>query len=121
MKRTLLWGSATGALLLLGFCAPRWLWGPRVDAMEMRRRDLVQTLVVNGRVLAPRVVQIGVQLTGIVARRLVDEGARVEPGQLLLELDGREARASLSRPGPGSPRCARSGSRRAVRRWPRPR
>ena len=95
MKRTLLWGSATGALLLLGFCAPRWLWGPRVDAMEMQRRDLVQTLVVNGRVLAPRVVQIGVQVTGIVARRLVDEGARVEPGQLLLELDGREARASL--------------------------
>jgi HlyD family secretion protein len=96
MRRIIFFCSGVGLLLLLGFYAPRLLWGPRVDAMEMRPRDLVQTLVVNGRVLAPRLVQIGAQQTGIVTRRLVEEGDKVREGQLLLELDSAETRASLA-------------------------
>jgi HlyD family secretion protein len=96
MRRITLLVAITGLLLLLGFCAPRWLWGPKLEAVEVRPKDLVQTLVVNGRVLAPRKVQIGAQLTGIVVRRSVDEGDRVREGQLLLELDSAETRASLS-------------------------
>lgn len=96
IRRTILLGSIVGLLLLLGFFTLRWLWGPTVESVEMRPRDLVQSLVVNGRVLAPRRVQIGVQQTGIVARRFVDEGDRVQAGQLLLELDSAESRASLA-------------------------
>ena len=95
-RRIVLWGLIPVLLLLLGFYAPRWLWGPTVEAVELRPRDLVQTLVVNGRVLAPRRVQVGVQQTGIVARRLVEEGDLVKEGQLLLELDSTETRASLA-------------------------
>ena len=96
IRRIMFFCSITGLLLLLGFYAPRLLWGPRVDALELRPRDLVQTLVVNGRVLAPRLVQIGAQQTGIVTRRLVEEGDKVHEGQLLVELDSAEARASLA-------------------------
>jgi HlyD family secretion protein len=96
LRRTMLWGSIIGLLLLLGTCGPRWIWGPKMEAVELHPRDLALTLVVNGRVLAPRRVQLGVQQTGIVARRLVDEGDRVQAGQLLLELDGAEFKASLT-------------------------
>jgi len=95
MRRTMIFCCITGLILLLGFYAPRLVWGPRVDAVEVRPRDLVQTLVVNGRVLAPRLVQIGAQQTGIVTRRFVEEGDKVREGQLLLELDSAETRASL--------------------------
>ena len=54
MRRTMFFCSIVGLLLLLGFYSPRLLWGPRVEALELQPRDLVQTLVVNGRVLAPR-------------------------------------------------------------------
>jgi HlyD family secretion protein len=84
------------SLLLLLFLAPEWIWGPKVEVVELRPRDLTQTLVVNGRVLAPRRVLIGAQQTGIVIRRLVEEGDPVREGQLLLELDSAEARASLA-------------------------
>lgn len=95
-RRTILLCSIVGLLVLSGLYAPRLIWGPRVDVLELRPRDLVQTLVVNGRVLAPRLVQIGAQQTGIVTRRLVDEGNKVQEGQLLLELDGAESRATLA-------------------------
>lgn len=96
MRRTVFFCSIVCLLLLLGFYTPRLLWGPRVDALELRPRDLVHTLVVNGRVLAPRIVQIGAQQTGVVTRRLVEEGDKVQAGQLLLELDSAETRASLA-------------------------
>lgn len=96
MRRTVFLCSIVCLLLLLGFYAPRLLWGPKVDALELRPRDMVHTLVVNGRVLAPRIVQIGAQQTGIVTRRLVEEGDKVQEGQLLLELNSEESRASLA-------------------------
>ena len=97
IRRSVPWLGALALLGALGACGPRWLWGPEVAVVEVQPRDLVRTLVVNGRVLAPRRVQIGVQPGGVVARRLVDAGARVAPGQLLLELDGAEPRAELAR------------------------
>jgi HlyD family secretion protein len=95
MRRFILWGFAVAVVLVLAFGAARWWKGSIVDAVELRPRDLVRTLVVNGRVLAPRRVQIGVQQTGVVARRLVDEGDRVTAGELLLELVSAEQQASL--------------------------
>ncbi len=95
MRRTILLCTIICLLLLLGFYTPRAVWGPRVDALELRPRDLTQTLVVNGRVLAPRLVQIGAQQTGVVTRRLVKEGDTVQEGQLLLELESAETRAGL--------------------------
>lgn len=84
-------------LLFLGFSLPRWIMGDRVAVVELQPRDLTLTLVVNGRVLAPRHVQLGAMQTGVVARRLVEAGDRVEAGAVLLELDSSEARAGLAK------------------------
>ncbi len=96
-RKRLVWLIIFMVLLTLGFCGPRWLGGPVVDSVMLAPRDLTLTLVVNGRVLAPRRVVLGVPQTGVVAERLVDEGDRVAPGQLLLRLDDAEARANLAK------------------------
>lgn len=93
-------GLKLGALLLgallIGSCVPKWLFGPKFSAIKVERRNITQTLVVNGRVLAPRRVSLGTQAPGIVSRRLVEEGDRVKEGQLLLQLDDAEGRANLA-------------------------
>lgn len=81
-------------LLLIGSCAPRWVLGPSAAAVEVTVRDLRQTLVLNGRVLAPRRVNLGAPLAGTVARRLVEEGDRVKAGQALVQLEDGETRAA---------------------------
>lgn len=96
-RRTILRASAAGiGLLLIGSCAPRWLFGPSAAAVEVSVRDLRQTLVLNGRVLAPRRVSLGAQQAGTVARRLVEEGDRVKAGQVLVQLEDAETRAALA-------------------------
>jgi HlyD family secretion protein len=95
VRCVLIWSSIAVMVLVLGACGPGWIWGAKLKAMDLQPRDLVQTLVVNGRVLASRVVQVGAQQTGIIARRLVGEGDRVEAGQLLLQLESSEYQASL--------------------------
>jgi len=95
VRRILIWSAIALLALVLGACGPGWLWGSKMKAMALQPRDLVQTLVVNGRVLAPRVVQVGAQQTGIIARRLVGEGDQVKAGQLLLQLESSEFQANL--------------------------
>lgn len=95
LRHVLISSAIAAAALVLVACGPGWIWGSKVRAMDLQPRDLVQTLVVNGRVLAPRVVQVGAQQTGIIARRLVGEGDRVDAGQVLLQLESSEFQANL--------------------------
>lgn len=99
MKKRRIVLSVLSAIVVvpLGWCLPGWLWGPALEAIRIQPRDLSLTLVVNGRVLAPSRVQIGVQITGVVSRRCVEEGDRVRTGQLLLELDSAQAQAGLDK------------------------
>jgi len=79
-----------GLLILTWF---RWR-GPLVATETVLRRDFVQSVVASGRVETPHRVDIAAQITGTVARVPVAEGQRVAAGDVLVELDSTELRAS---------------------------
>lgn len=86
------------ALLALGaaaFFAPRLLFGPEVAAEKVTRGDLVESVVASGHVETPYRVEIGAQVTGVVAEVLVDEGQAVKQGQPVIRLEDSEARSAL--------------------------
>ncbi|HVP69052.1 MAG TPA: efflux RND transporter periplasmic adaptor subunit [Anaeromyxobacteraceae bacterium] len=85
--------AALAALLALG---GRSLLGPSVHAYRATRAELVQRVVASGRVLAPARIQVGSVVLGRVTRVAVDKGDRVKQGDLLVQLDDAEARASLA-------------------------
>ena len=58
--------------------------------------ELVQTVVASGRVTSPQRVTVALQGSGRVLRVAVAEGQTVERGQLLIELDNSDSRASLA-------------------------
>jgi HlyD family secretion protein len=82
-------------LLLLAF-GLRSLRGRPVEAVRVSRQDLLETLVVSGRVLARSKAALGSPVAGRVERVLVEEGDRVRAGQLLVRLDEREAAAAVA-------------------------
>ncbi|HEX6633678.1 MAG TPA: efflux RND transporter periplasmic adaptor subunit [Usitatibacter sp.] len=95
-SRRSLVGAAILALVgLAAWAALRTVRGPAVEAYTVARGPLVQTVVASGRVESPRRVEIGSQVTGVVASIPVAEGQSVKAGQLLVALDDREPRAAL--------------------------
>jgi len=91
-RRIFVTGAALVGLVVL-FGATRAARPARVTVARVTRRPLTQTLVVSGRVMPPVRVSIGSMVTGIVARRLVEDGQRVRAGEPLLLIDDAEARA----------------------------
>jgi HlyD family secretion protein len=89
---------AGAALLLLALSALgiRALRGRTVDAARVERTDLLETLVVSGRVLARSKASLGSPVAGRVEAVLFEEGDRVKAGQLLVKLDESEAAAALA-------------------------
>lgn len=81
--------------VLVGIAVPAVL-GPRVGVDTAMRGELVQTVVASGHVEAPFRVNIGSQITGVVADVPVAEGQKVAAGQPLIVIDDREARASVA-------------------------
>ena len=57
---------------------------------------LVQNVVASGRVISPQRVTVALQGSGRVLRVAVAEGQAVQAGQLLIELDNSDSRASLA-------------------------
>ena len=89
------WGAA-GVLLLLAFWAG-WLWRhPKVDAVELQAAPLVRSLQFSARVATLSRVEIGSTITGRVQAVLVEEGARVRRGDVLLRLESDELAAALT-------------------------
>ncbi|MBT9492095.1 MAG: efflux RND transporter periplasmic adaptor subunit [Paucibacter sp.] len=86
------------ALLALGLLAAAMAWrqwrGPEVMTETVIRRDFVQSVVASGRVETPHRVDIAAQITGTVLRVPVAEGQAVQAGDLLVELEATELRAS---------------------------
>ena len=79
---------------LAGFLVVRAL-GPQVTVAPVQRREIVQTVIVSGRVLPPSRVNVGSMVPGVVTQVAVKEGDHVKPGDLLVQLDDAEARAGL--------------------------
>jgi HlyD family secretion protein len=67
-----------------------------VDIVTMAATDVQTSVVASGRVLPPAKVDIGATLTARVDKVLVREGARVEAGQALVELERGELAAAAA-------------------------
>lgn len=85
---------------LIGVLAGGGLWfrsarGVAVVPVHASRGPLVQTVVTSGRV-RPQRLRLSPLATGRVANIAADVGERVAPGQLLLQLDDREAAARVA-------------------------
>jgi HlyD family secretion protein len=67
-----------------------------VDIVTITAADVQTSVVASGRVLPPAKVETGATITGRVDKVLVREGARVESGQLLVELERGELGAAAA-------------------------
>ena len=69
-----------GLLLLGGYVWQQWR-GPEVAGYRLEQRPLVQRVVASGEVDSQSISQIGSEITGVIAQRLVREGDRVQAGR----------------------------------------
>jgi HlyD family secretion protein len=89
---------ALGAALVLAavlYLMRNLILGTPTPVYNVTSGELVQTVVASGRVVSPRRVTVALQGTGRVLRVAVVEGQTVQQGQLLIELDNSDNRASL--------------------------
>lgn len=84
------------AVLIVGGLITARVLGPAVAAVPVERREIVQKVVVSGRVLPTSRIPIGSMLAGVVTQVGVKEGDHVRPGDLLVQLDDTEARAAVA-------------------------
>ena len=66
------------------------------QVVSVQRADLVQTIVATGRINANDRVDVASEVTANVQHVDVREGARVQPGMVLIQLSDTEARATLA-------------------------
>lgn len=87
--------AAAVAAALAVYFGTGLILGTQVSVETAIRGDFVQTVVASGHVEAPFRVDVGAQITGIVADVPVTEGQSVKAGDVLVVLDDREARSSV--------------------------
>ena len=73
--------------------------GPVVDVAVVTRADIEQHLVASGRVRVVARMTLTAQAAGRVTQVAVREGQRLRPGDLLAEIEDREARAAVAEAG----------------------
>lgn len=91
-RRPWVWGAA---LLVLASAGGYALWSQRTQAAQapayvtetVARGPIALSVIANGTLQPTRSVSIGSELSGTVARVLVDVNDRVKKGQVLVELD----------------------------------
>jgi len=71
--------------------------GAEVRMEEVSRRDLVETVTASGNIRARRAVELSSDISAKVSQLLVDEGADVRAGDVLLRLDPALYQAGVSR------------------------
>jgi HlyD family secretion protein len=79
-----------------GFALRNVILGAPIDTLRAVRSDLVQTVVASGRIMTPQRVSVGAVITGRVVRIPVQEGQSVRRGDVLIELDDSDERASVA-------------------------
>ena len=72
------------------------LLGTPTNVYAATSSKLVQSVVASGRIISPQRFTVALQGSGRVLRVAVAEGQTVERGQLLIELDNSDSRASLA-------------------------
>ena len=85
-----------GAVLVVAAVWGAWLFmrGPVIDAVTVQSAPLVRTLQFSARVATLSRVEVGSTITGRVAQVLVNEGAAVRQGDVLLRLESDELDAA---------------------------
>jgi HlyD family secretion protein len=81
---------------LIVYFARNLILGKPVDAYPATISELVQTVVASGRVITPQRITISAETTGRVNAIPVSEGQTVKRGQLLIQLNDQDERASLA-------------------------
>ena len=90
---------ALGAALVLAlalYLLRNALLGTPTPVVAATSGELVQSVVASGRVVSPQRITVALQSTGRVLRVAVAQGQTVQQGQLLIELDNSDSRASLA-------------------------
>jgi HlyD family secretion protein len=93
-------------LAVAALVAGQKLRGPVVDIARVQEGPIEQSIVVSGRVQSPNRIEIGSVITGRVVKVLVEEGAIVTPGQLLIQLESEELQAALAQAAAGEAAAA---------------
>lgn len=93
---SILFISAALALAACGSEAPMAPPPPEVEVETVRTGAIDNIIELPGRVQAVRTAEVRARVTGIVAKRLYEEGSFVRAGQPLFAIDPRELQASLS-------------------------
>lgn len=68
---------------------------PEVEVITVKPRPIADIIELPGRVQAVRIAEIRARVTGIIQKRLYEEGTEVEVGAPLFQIDPREMRAEL--------------------------
>lgn len=85
----------TVLIIAASFAALRWWQGPLLPSYTVASMPIVQTVVATGRVMTVSRAQVGSEITGVILKRLVQEGDRVSRGDLLLVLKSDEIVAQV--------------------------
>ena len=96
MKHRWIW--ITGIVVVIAAALLAWfgLRGPQVTAIEMRYAPLVRSLQFSARVATLSRVDVGSTITARVATVRVREGVAVRQGDVLVQLESDELRATLT-------------------------
>jgi len=84
------------AIVVAGFALRNQMLGTPVETYEAARGNLIQTVVASGRITTPQRISVGAVITERVARIPVSEGQSVRRGDILIELDDTNERASVA-------------------------
>jgi membrane fusion protein (multidrug efflux system) len=97
--RTSLLAASLGMLYACGPSAPPQAQRPppEVSVIEMQPQRFELTVELPGRTAAYRVAEVRPQVSGILQKRLFEEGSAVKAGQVLYQIDPAPYRAALQR------------------------
>ena len=70
-----------------GILAQKLLAPAKVVAVQTSQQEVVELLIATGRLAAHRSSNLGFEVGGVLAERLVEEGNKVKAGQVLARLD----------------------------------
>jgi len=96
MKRRWIWIAGIVAVIAVAALAWLSLRSPQVAAIEMHSAPLVRSLQFSARVATLSRVDVGSTITARVVKVLVDDGAVVRQGDVLVQLESDELRAALT-------------------------
>jgi len=88
---------ATGTVITIAavYLGTPYVLGPVVAIEQVKRQDVIQTVVASGQVQTPYRLNVAAQVTGTVTDVPVAEGQSVQAGTLLVSLDDREVREAV--------------------------